>query len=153
MSSTAPKDDVMDEMDNGPRTPSVAENTSATVHGECTSDWKAQENVEEISCEAKFVEKATPCILLKAKDDETDLVAAPVVGVSVQKLNKKKKRRCHSCRAKLSLVAVECRCGSLFCDRHRYAEDHDCPFDYKAEARAAISKSNPVVMAAKVTPI
>lgn len=44
----------------------------------------------------------------------------------------------------------ECRCANLFCGFHRYSDQHNCPYDYKAEAAAKIRKENPVVVADKI---
>lgn len=38
----------------------------------------------------------------------------------------------------------------MFCSSHRYAEAHDCGFDYKALQRERLAAANPVVQAAKV---
>ena len=47
----------------------------------------------------------------------------------------------------------ECRCGSLFCSLHRYADKHECSFDYKKMGREEIQKRNPKVVAAKIEKI
>lgn len=45
------------------------------------------------------------------------------------------------------------RCGNNFCASHRYAESHDCTFDYKTEGRKLLEQSNPVVSAPKLPKI
>lgn len=45
------------------------------------------------------------------------------------------------------------RCGNNFCATHRYAESHDCTFDYKTEGRKLLEQSNPVVSAPKLPKI
>ncbi|CAA6668300.1 unnamed protein product [Spirodela intermedia] len=52
-------------------------------------------------------------------------------------------RRCSCCRRRVGLTGFRCRCGDLFCSRHRYSDVHDCSFDYKAAGREEISKANP----------
>lgn len=54
------------------------------------------------------------------------------------------------CRKKVGLTGFKCRCGQLFCGTHRYAEAHDCSFDYKTMQREKLAAANPVVQAAKV---
>ncbi|BHF75296.1 AN1-type zinc finger protein 4 [Sparganum proliferum] len=50
-----------------------------------------------------------------------------------------KANRCASCNRKTGLSnSYTCRCGNNFCSRHRYAELHSCPYDYKAEARRCL---------------
>ncbi|KAL5106355.1 AN1-type zinc finger protein 4 [Taenia crassiceps] len=65
-----------------------------------------------------------------------------------------KANRCASCNRKTGLVdSYTCRCERNFCSKHRYAELHACPFDYKADARRYIRETNPVVTAAKLPKI
>ncbi|WAQ97373.1 ZFAN4-like protein [Mya arenaria] len=45
------------------------------------------------------------------------------------------------------------RCGNNFCASHRYAESHDCTFDYKTEGRKLLEQANPVVSAPKLPKI
>lgn len=61
--------------------------------------------------------------------------------------------RCLACRKRVGLVGFKCRCGNVFCSQHRYSDQHDCSFDYKAAARDAIAKANPLVKADKVEKI
>lgn len=46
-----------------------------------------------------------------------------------------------SCKKRLLLTDVACRCGYKFCAAHRHAEEHDCMFDYKTAAIATLSTS------------
>ncbi|MCO5608364.1 hypothetical protein L7F22_062573 [Adiantum nelumboides] len=62
-----------------------------------------------------------------------------------------KPSRCLACRKRVGLTGFKCRCGDVFCSSHRYSDQHQCPFDYKAAARQAIASSNPVVKADKIT--
>ncbi|NWR77870.1 ZFAN5 protein, partial [Centropus unirufus] len=63
---------------------------------------------------------------------------------------KPKKNRCFTCRKKLGLFGIDCRCGNIFCGLHRYSDRHNCPYDYKAEAAEKIRRENPVVVAEKI---
>ncbi|MCO5563400.1 hypothetical protein L7F22_017041 [Adiantum nelumboides] len=62
-----------------------------------------------------------------------------------------KPHRCLACRKRVGLTGFKCRCGDVFCSSHRYSDQHQCPFEYKAMARQAIAAHNPVVNADKVT--
>ncbi|XP_061657686.1 AN1-type zinc finger protein 5-like isoform X2 [Syngnathoides biaculeatus] len=53
-------------------------------------------------------------------------------------------------KAEFTDTGFECRCGNQFCGFHRYSDQHNCPYDYKAEAAAKIRKENPVVVADKI---
>lgn len=46
-----------------------------------------------------------------------------------------------NCKEKLKLTAITCRCGHTFCTKHRHAEAHGCPVDYKMIARTTLEKS------------
>uniref|UniRef100_A0A2P2IJL7 Uncharacterized protein MANES_02G032000 n=1 Tax=Rhizophora mucronata TaxID=61149 RepID=A0A2P2IJL7_RHIMU len=58
--------------------------------------------------------------------------------------------RCFTCNKKVGLTGFNCKCGSTFCGRHRYPEDHSCTLDFKEAGRSSIAKANPVVKADKV---
>ncbi|XP_043704391.1 zinc finger A20 and AN1 domain-containing stress-associated protein 5-like [Telopea speciosissima] len=60
------------------------------------------------------------------------------------------KKRCMSCKKRVSVLGFKCRCGSIFCSEHRYPEVHACTFDFKAMGRDAIANANPVVKADKL---
>lgn len=77
-------------------------------------------------------------------DEEPDLPARKV---------QKDKRRCFSCRKKVGLTALPCRCGYVYCGAHRLATDHNCDFDYKTHARSVLAGANPLVAAVKVNKI
>ncbi|XP_051510843.1 AN1-type zinc finger protein 3-like [Myxocyprinus asiaticus] len=50
----------------------------------------------------------------------------------------KNRRRCFHCSSKLELVQAElgsCRCGYVFCMRHRLPEQHKCEFDHLGRGR------------------
>ncbi|XP_004517009.1 putative zinc finger A20 and AN1 domain-containing stress-associated protein 8 [Cicer arietinum] len=55
----------------------------------------------------------------------------------------KKKNRCNSCNKKVGILGFECRCGDLFCGRHRYPETHSCNVDWKNIGRQILAKQNP----------
>lgn len=61
--------------------------------------------------------------------------------------------RCAACKRKVGLTGFKCRCNSVFCSTHRYSDKHNCTFDYKAAARDAIAKANPVVRGSKIEKI
>ncbi|KAJ8470697.1 hypothetical protein OPV22_025040 [Ensete ventricosum] len=61
--------------------------------------------------------------------------------------------RCSTCRKRVGLTGFSCRCGNLFCAAHRYSDKHDCQFDYRKAAQAAIAKANPIVKAEKLDKI
>lgn len=42
-----------------------------------------------------------------------------------------KKNRCHVCHKNLGILGIQCRCGFMFCNLHRFSEAHQCTFDFK----------------------
>jgi len=48
--------------------------------------------------------------------------------------------RCAKCNKKLGLIEYKCKCEKLFCISHLHAEEHNCNYDYKEEARLLLEK-------------
>lgn len=75
--------------------------------------------------------------------------AAPAEGAAAssaaEREEQKDKTKCWACSRKCGLTGFECRCGYVFCSKHRYAEDHDCNFDHKGKGREILAKNNPNV--------
>ncbi len=42
-------------------------------------------------------------------------------------------------------MGFQCKCSQVFCAAHRYADQHDCTYDFRAEARDKLTKANPHV--------
>ncbi|XP_072247083.1 AN1-type zinc finger protein 4 isoform X2 [Leuresthes tenuis] len=67
---------------------------------------------------------------------------------------KKSSKHCFVCGKKTGLAtSYECRCGHNFCATHRYAEAHDCTFDYKSAGRRFLQETNPLISAPKLPKI
>lgn len=58
--------------------------------------------------------------------------------------------RCYHCNKKVGIYGFNCRCGFNFCSSHRYADAHDCTFDYKTFEREQLRKTNQAVVADKI---
>lgn len=81
-------------------------------------------------------------------------IMSPTHRLPPVKAKKKATKRCYVCGKKTGLAtSYQCRCGNNFCASHRYAESHDCTFDYKSEGRKLLEQSNPVVSAPKLPKI
>lgn len=94
------------------------------------------------------VSKASPAALASPAAAPAAAEAAPAAAASPAE--PKAPTRCQKCRKKVGLTGFKCKCGQLFCGQHRYAEAHDCGFDYKSMQREKLAAANPVVQAAKV---
>ncbi|CAK6953197.1 AN1-type zinc finger protein 4 [Scomber scombrus] len=69
-------------------------------------------------------------------------------------IKKKSSKHCFLCGKKTGLAtSYECRCGHNFCATHRYAETHDCTYDYKSAGRRFLQETNPLISAPKLPKI
>lgn len=51
--------------------------------------------------------------------------------------------RCKKCGKRLGLAEqYKCRCGEQYCTRHRYAEEHDCTYDYQKDHKTKLRAQN-----------
>lgn len=46
-----------------------------------------------------------------------------------------------------------CKCGYVYCPKHRHAESHNCSFDYFAQQQQKLLKENPQIQKQKVDQI
>ncbi|XP_022653408.1 AN1-type zinc finger protein 5-like [Varroa jacobsoni] len=70
------------------------------------------------------------------------------------KVDSDNKLKCSHCNKKTGLASTyDCRCGKKFCSEHRYAELHNCCFDYKKQGRLELLRNNPIVRAEKLEKI
>lgn len=85
----------------------------------------------------------------KAPNDENQKINR-VAKESLPRPVQENKSRCWKCKKKAGLFPIECRCGYVFCMKHRYASTHACDFDYRKEGREMLEKDNPPVVADKI---
>lgn len=45
------------------------------------------------------------------------------------------KERCWFCKRKCGINGIECKCGYVYCSKHRLPESHECQFDHKELAK------------------
>jgi hypothetical protein len=64
----------------------------------------------------------------------TEPIPTPAVP-AVPTLPTKSQKRCPTCRHKLQLADMACRCGLRHCSAHRLPETHGCTFDHKVHDR------------------
>ncbi|KJP89161.1 hypothetical protein AK88_01247 [Plasmodium fragile] len=63
------------------------------------------------------------------------------------------KKKCFFCCKRIGLLGIKCRCNHYFCSVHRYADAHNCTFDYKNYHKQQLIKNNVKVVADKVKKI
>lgn len=67
---------------------------------------------------------------------------------------KSKKLRCAQCNRKLGVIMImKCHCEKIFCAQHRYAEAHNCSYDFKLEGKKLLERENPLIVAQKLPKI
>lgn len=118
-----------------------------------TNTIKAQPRKNKIelkpACELKHVEKT----IAKPTNIKSTL---PSNSVSTTDISKQPSGlpRCAQCNKKLGIIMVmKCHCEKMFCAKHRYAEAHNCSYDFKREGQKTIAKENPLIVASKLTKI
>ncbi|KAK7270774.1 hypothetical protein RJT34_26183 [Clitoria ternatea] len=82
--------------------------------------------------------------------DVCDAMDAVTLKDSAIASTSKKGNRCKSCNKRVGLTGFKCRCGDVFCGRHRYPEEHACQVNLKEIARQVLSKQNPLCIADKL---
>jgi hypothetical protein len=133
---------------------------AAASGGMCSVCWKKTMSKRTVENSVTSAPAATVAVMpesaIRADDvsnndsmTEAAAVAAPVVAEAAEadapaaKLVQKNKNRCWECKKKVGLTAIECRCGYVFCNSHRYADQHACSFDFKAADRVELARRNP----------
>lgn len=84
--------------------------------------------------------------------ETSSLGANSMSPLTASSVDKRKRNKCTwpTCNKKLGLTGFDCRCGGQFCPLHRYANEHNCTFDYKEHGQNEIRKNMPVVQAERV---
>ena len=49
--------------------------------------------------------------------------------------NNLKTSRCFICLKKNIICEFKCKCNNVFCNIHKYPEEHNCSYDYKNEGK------------------
>jgi len=120
------------------------------------SGTSSSSNMIKETITAAFVDVETKSVELVAVSVQPSSVQAVPEVVAPEEVAAKPKEgpsRCTTCNKRVGLTGFKCRCGNLFCGTHRYADIHDCSFNYHAAAQEAIAKANPVVKAEKLDKI
>ncbi|KAG2314087.1 hypothetical protein Bca52824_017209 [Brassica carinata] len=102
-----------------------------------------------VDAETKSVEP----VVVSVQPSSVQAVAEVVPPEAATAKLKQGPSRCTTCNKWVGLTGLKCRCGDLFCGTHRYADIHNCSFNYHAAAQEAIAKANPVVKAEKLDKI
>ena len=123
---------------------SVSDGRKSVVHRLNSSDRKNLRTLQVLSRQGSVSPPASPIHANKL----------PPVTVKTKVRKKKAVTRCSFCNKKTGLATTyTCHCEGVFCATHRYAEVHNCSYDYKTSGRKFLEQNNPVVMAPKLPKI
>ena len=65
----------------------------------------------------------------------------------------KNKNQCWYCEKKTGMSNYKCKCGYVFCKKHRLSEKHECVHDFRKEGKIRITRNNPRIRKRKVPKI
>mmetsp|Transcript_46532 Transcript_46532/g.134037 ORF Transcript_46532/g.134037 Transcript_46532/m.134037 type:complete len:239 (-) Transcript_46532:45-761(-) len=111
---------------------------TAKTDNYCSKCYAQREKKEDGDTTEKDGQEKKDSEAAAAKDSEA-------AKVEQEREEQKDKTKCWACSKKCGLTGFECRCGYVFCSKHRYAEDHQCDFDHKGKGREILAKNNPNV--------
>lgn len=63
------------------------------------------------------------------------------------------KIKCNKCNKKTGLIVFECKCNGKFCMNHRFANTHNCTYDFKIDDMNELIKNNPKIDTKKISSI
>jgi len=120
---------------------------NSKTEGYCSKCFKEKEGKEaKGSDEKKEADKKDEKKADGEEGEKKDADASPMeVETPKEKEEQKDKTKCWLCSKKVGLLGFDCRCGYVFCSKHRYAEDHDCQFDHQKKGRDILAKNNPTI--------
>ncbi|DAZ95695.1 TPA: hypothetical protein N0F65_003005 [Lagenidium giganteum] len=122
---------------------------SSASGGMCSLCWKkCMSNRQVEAAKPVKVEQQQPDkVENNVENNVAEVTAAPAEEAAAEAVEAKpvqtNRKRCWECKKKVGLTAIECRCGFVFCNAHRYADQHACSFDFKAADRAELARRNP----------
>lgn len=58
--------------------------------------------------------------------------------------------KCWTCKKKIGILGIECKCGYIFCSTHRFPAIHECDFDHARLHKKKLVKENPTLASDKM---
>jgi len=123
-----------------------------STEGLCSKCYREKQAQQQNNKPQVEVKEDVPVAPMKALSLEAPMETATAPPAPVTPVKKPAVGRCGACSKKLTLAGTySCRCSGDFCGKCRYAESHNCTFDYKSQGKELLSKANPKVEADKLT--
>ncbi|KAL9249506.1 Zinc finger A20 and AN1 domain-containing stress-associated protein 9-like protein [Drosera capensis] len=123
---------------------------SAQNHNLCSKCYRDFLKEEEAAYVAKLAAQLSLDRVVESKPACSDASDTAKSADTAGPCEPKKKTRCLACNKKVGLTGFKCRCDGVFCGTHRYAEQHDCKFNYKEAGRNVLAKQLELVRADKL---
>lgn len=105
--------------------------------GMCSVCWGKESKVKANTWKPKLKRARTKLNVVRA------FTSAP-------RLRQKNKKRCWKCKRKVGITGIECRCGYIFCGKHRYADEHNCIFDHRSHHQRKLRQENKQILTKKL---
>ena len=143
--------DINTRTNNVTRDLGTADGRKSIVHRLSSAERKNLRALQVLSRQGSCSPPASPTATMPSASTRLPPVAVKTKVISAKK---KSATRCNFCKKKTGLATTySCRCEGTFCAAHRYAEMHQCSFDYKSAGRKILEQNNPVVTAPKLPKI
>ncbi|XP_050156330.1 zinc finger A20 and AN1 domain-containing stress-associated protein 1-like [Malus sylvestris] len=118
---------------------------SVTNMNMCSNCYRQYLKEEQFAKPAAMVGLASVDNTLSDSSSATAAVISSLPSQSSQgSSDLSQKKRCLSCKKRVGPIGFECRCGGVFCGKHRYPEEHSCSVDYKKTGQYLLTKQNPL---------
>jgi AN1-type zinc finger protein 5/6 len=91
-----------------------------------------------------------------APGSSNSLSTSPISGISSASPSSSPQTdatRCWECKKKVGLLGIKCRCNYIYCSKHRYSDQHNCQFDFKAREKDLLKQRLVQVAGEKITKI
>ncbi|KAH8584894.1 A20 and Znf AN1 domains [Cryptosporidium sp. chipmunk genotype I] len=136
---------------NSVNSPQSSDSTIPSRNADC-SFLEASKDLNQESSNPALIEQENISIDTIKEKESQNLITESVSSAPSSSLTEKPSvpGRCYHCNKKVGIYGFNCRCGFNFCSTHRYADAHDCTFDYKTFEREQLRKTNQAVIADKI---
>ncbi|XP_050387505.1 zinc finger A20 and AN1 domain-containing stress-associated protein 9-like [Argentina anserina] len=124
-------------------------NMCSTCHKGCVKEEELLAKLTAPPAAVVSVEK-TPDVAVSVSDSSSTTLTSDQPSGVTKKMNCCQRENCKKRISPAESISLKCRCGGVFCVKHRYPEDHSCSFNYKEMGKDDLAKKNQVCIADKL---